>query len=283
MSGDAVGAVGAAEYPPMHATQVTFRSASRALVVCSSLLWAGCVSTPPAGPGLAVAPTQPVTVPVQAIDPTPALDQARRRLREARHRGAQVASAARMLDRAESAAAGGQTLRALRLARRADVLAEVAMNDHFAVLARAEYAELRQRTRLSERQAADMRAAEQAMAAREYRQAYDVLARINQTTRLAELAYRVARGDSLWRIAARPDVYDNGFLWPLIFQANRHQLSSPSDLAVGVELSIPRHPTVEAIYEALVTSGGLGKGQVSIGVPRVAESASARTSAETAP
>ncbi|MEC9405987.1 MAG: LysM peptidoglycan-binding domain-containing protein [Pseudomonadota bacterium] len=257
----------------MRATQVMFRQVAVIGLIVAAWWQAGCAVTPRPVPGLSAAPPLPEAVPPSTIDPMPALAQARSRLREARHRQADVGAAQALLTRAEAAVAGGQVLRALRLARRADVLAEVAINDRFAELARVEQVAVRQRTRLTEAQATELRMAEQAMAAREFRRAYDLLAHLNQSARLAELAYRVVRGDSLWRIAARPEIYDNGFLWPLIYQANRARLRHPSDLAVGAELEIPQHPTVEAIYEALVVSGGLGRGQVAIGRVRPATDA----------
>lgn len=260
-----VEAAGAAEYPPMRATQVTFRPFVLLLAIVGLLPHAGCLSRNAPSASLAPLPTVPAVVSASTIDPGPALTRARRSLREAAHRQANIADAEAMLARAEAASAGGQALRALRLARRADALSEVAINDRFAELARAEYVELRQRTLLSEQQARDLRVAEQALAEEDFRRAYDLMAQLNQSARLAEMLYRVVRGDSLWRIAARPEIYDNGFLWPLIYTANRDRLSSPSALPLGAELDIPQHPTVAEIYQALERSGGLSTGRVAIG------------------
>ena len=75
----------------------------------------------------------------------------------------------------------------------------------------------------------------------------------------------------MWGIAARPEIYDNGFLWPLIYRANSDRLSSPSALRTGMDLDIPKHPTVDATYEALRESGGLRAGEVRVGPIRAQE------------
>ncbi len=55
--------------------------------------------------------------------------------------------------------------------------------------------------------------------------------------------YRVAEGDSLPAIAARPDVYGDPFLWPLLYKANRDQLTDPRRIYPGQELTVPRNVT----------------------------------------
>jgi hypothetical protein len=42
-----------------------------------------------------------------------------------------------------------------------------------------------------------------------------------------EIMYTVVRGDHLWGIAKKSDHYGNGFAWPVIYQANRNQISDP--------------------------------------------------------
>lgn len=47
-------------------------------------------------------------------------------------------------------------------------------------------------------------------------------------------------GDTLWKIAARKDIYGSGWLYPLIYKANRDLIKNPSQLAAGLLLKIPR-------------------------------------------
>lgn len=54
-------------------------------------------------------------------------------------------------------------------------------------------------------------------------------------------------GESLWRLAVR--YYDNGYLWPLIYEANHQKIKNPDFLVKGSTLVIPElegsvsHPT----------------------------------------
>lgn len=53
--------------------------------------------------------------------------------------------------------------------------------------------------------------------------------------------YVVQRGESLWKIAARPEVYGNGNAWRRIFDANQDLLKKgPDSLREGMTLRIPR-------------------------------------------
>ena len=52
--------------------------------------------------------------------------------------------------------------------------------------------------------------------------------------------YVVQKGDSLWSIAAKPDIYGRATHWRRIFDANRDLLKSPDRLRAGMTLKIPR-------------------------------------------
>ena len=43
-------------------------------------------------------------------------------------------------------------------------------------------------------------------------------------------SYTVAKGDCLWKISAKKDIYENPFLWPLIWDANRGLIKDHPDL-----------------------------------------------------
>ena len=58
-------------------------------------------------------------------------------------------------------------------------------------------------------------------------------------------AYTVQRGDSLWSIAAKPEVYGKATRWRRIFDANRNLLPSPDRLKAGMVLQIPQEETDE--------------------------------------
>lgn len=52
--------------------------------------------------------------------------------------------------------------------------------------------------------------------------------------------YVVKKGDSLWWIAKYKDVYNDPFLWPLIYDANKKLLKDPNKIYPGQKLMIPR-------------------------------------------
>ncbi len=62
--------------------------------------------------------------------------------------------------------------------------------------------------------------------------------------------YEVMAGQNLAEIAALPDVYGDGLLWPLIYRANRDQIKTPREIAPGQVLDIPRDKTSEDLEAA---------------------------------
>ena len=52
--------------------------------------------------------------------------------------------------------------------------------------------------------------------------------------------YIVGEGETLWTISAQPQVYNEGLLWPLLYQANRDQIKDPRQIFPGQSLSIRR-------------------------------------------
>jgi hypothetical protein len=62
--------------------------------------------------------------------------------------------------------------------------------------------------------------------------------------------YTVKRGETLPQIAARPTIYGDSSLWPLIYRANRDQIRDPKRLWPGQILRIPRNVGKEEMAEA---------------------------------
>lgn len=61
--------------------------------------------------------------------------------------------------------------------------------------------------------------------------------------------YVVQKGDSLWSIAAKPEVYGKATQWRRLFDANRDLLKSPDHLKAGMTLKIPRGEGGGTTYE----------------------------------
>lgn len=62
--------------------------------------------------------------------------------------------------------------------------------------------------------------------------------------------YAVGEGETLWTISAQPEVYNEGLLWPLLYQANRDQIKDPRQIFPGQTLSIRRDMTQNELEEA---------------------------------
>ncbi|MDI9570051.1 MAG: LysM peptidoglycan-binding domain-containing protein [Pseudomonadota bacterium] len=52
--------------------------------------------------------------------------------------------------------------------------------------------------------------------------------------------YVVKKGDSLWWIAKYRDIYNDPYLWPLLYQANKDQIKKAGLIYPGQRLKIPR-------------------------------------------
>ena len=63
-------------------------------------------------------------------------------------------------------------------------------------------------------------------------------------------SYTVRRGETLPQIAAKPEIYNDMALWPLIYRANRDQIRDPYQLWPGQTLKVPRNFSREEALEA---------------------------------
>jgi nucleoid-associated protein YgaU len=62
--------------------------------------------------------------------------------------------------------------------------------------------------------------------------------------------YNVGEGETLWTISAQPQVYNEGLLWPLLYQANRDQIKDPRQIFPGQTLSVRRDMTEKDLEDA---------------------------------
>lgn len=72
--------------------------------------------------------------------------------------------------------------------------------------------------------------------------------------------YTVASKDNLWSIAAKPSIYGDSRLWPLLLKANAGVIKSPDVIKPGITLQIERNLTAEEIDSALEYSRKRGAG-----------------------
>ena len=53
------------------------------------------------------------------------------------------------------------------------------------------------------------------------------------------IEYSVKKGDSLWSIAGKMEIYCNPYAWPVILRANSNQIKFPDLILTGQKLKIP--------------------------------------------
>lgn len=90
-------------------------------------------------------------------------------------------------------------------------------------------------------------------------------ARLSEVQEVAMDSYTVARGDSLWGISARSEVYGNPYQWPLIYKANRSKIKDADLIYPGQQLDIDRSASaadVDAAIEHARTRGAWSLGVV---------------------
>lgn len=68
--------------------------------------------------------------------------------------------------------------------------------------------------------------------------------------RLYPSEYVVQEGETLMDISARREIFNDPYMWLLIYKANRDQIRDPKFIYPGQTLSIPRHMSFEDIVEA---------------------------------
>lgn len=122
-----------------------------------------------------------------------------------------------------------------------------------------------------------MKQAEEALGAGDYAKAVDLA---NQAKRMAENAiaqakaeqarlnpavdsaasrgamaganqYKVVRGDNLWNIAGKSDIYADSYQWPLIYKANRNQIKDADLIEVGQVFDIDRNASAADVAAAV--------------------------------
>jgi nucleoid-associated protein YgaU len=64
-------------------------------------------------------------------------------------------------------------------------------------------------------------------------------------------SYTVVRGDNLWNISGKSDIYGDPYQWPLIYKANRSQIKDPDLIFPGQNFSIDRSASSAEIDAAI--------------------------------
>ena len=64
-------------------------------------------------------------------------------------------------------------------------------------------------------------------------------------------SYTVQKGDSLWNISGKDSIYGDPYQWPLIYKANRSQISDADLIHPGQDLSIDRAASSSDVNAAI--------------------------------
>jgi hypothetical protein len=67
----------------------------------------------------------------------------------------------------------------------------------------------------------------------------------------ATRSYTTQQPETLAKVAARPEVYGNVGLWPLILRANPAQSKPPTQVPAGTRLDFPAHPSAREAAAAI--------------------------------
>lgn len=63
---------------------------------------------------------------------------------------------------------------------------------------------------------------------------------VEETEMVSDDMYTVAKGDCLWCIAEMKGVYNDPFMWPLIYKANAADINNPDLIYPGQMFTVPR-------------------------------------------
>jgi len=216
-------------------------------------------------------------MPVEAAEPAPRssrlalaeargeIDAAMADIRMAEARGLLQPEAKTWLQQAREAVDAGDATQARKLAGEAGGRARTALDGYYAGMAQQRIARLREAysDRMSSAQGMRLDTAESALKAGQSEVALMLVnALVDEVAPGATFEppvssggkvsqVTVREGDTLSAIAARPEVYGNADLWPLLLKANRGKFLRVDVLPVGIVLVVDRNATQEEIDHAL--------------------------------
>ncbi len=196
------------------------------------------------------------------------IDAAMADIRMAEARGLLQPEAKAWLKQAREAVEAGDAAQARKLAGEAGGRARVALKGYYADMAQQRIARLRGEYagQMSSAQGMRLDTAESALRAGQSEVALMLVnALVDEIAPGATFEPPVTRGDkvsqvtvregdTLSEIAARPEVYGNADLWPLLLKANRGKFLRVDELPVGIVLTIDRNASQEEIDHALALS-----------------------------
>lgn len=182
-----------------------------------------------------------------------AIGAAEAALQEANRLGFEWRDSQKILVRARGAAQKGDEEAAVKIANLAQAQGEKAINQYYLESAKMMLWDAEKRKgQMSSSQLSTYRDADAAYRNAQGRKAYDLSSGLTAELNAGQAdSYVVSRGDSLWGISGRRQVYGNPYQWPLIYKANRHHIDDPDLIYPGQDLAIPRNNSASEIGAAV--------------------------------
>lgn len=207
-------------------------------------LVAGCATT-----------TEPEPTPAPVSDDCQVAERliadAKAGLKEADSLGNAWRDTGKIIEQAEEALKAGDCAKAKELAGEAKAQTEAAINQYYLEQAKFKLEKLNAMSGLSADQQALLAEANAAYAAGKGREAYDLATRLEAMLAAQRMVYQVMKGDSLWSIAGKSNVYGDPYQWPLIYKANADKIKDADLIYPGQEFEIERNPTADAVSAAV--------------------------------
>lgn len=151
-------------------------------------------------------------------------------------------NAAALLQQAQAAQAT-DAAKAQQLAAQAKQAAGDAINDCYLAKAKDLQTQAQGFKNLSADQQSRLTQAGSYITGNQGKPAYDLLAALVAELQAAHMTYTVVKGDSLWRIAGKSDVYGNPYQWPLIYKANVDKIKHADKIYPKQSFDVVKNPT----------------------------------------
>ena len=208
---------------------------SAALLMAAGLL-AGCATNKPqAAPASATAAATAATT--QAISDTQAV------IASGQAPCNDTGNAADLLTQAQAAQKSGDEAKAQQLAAQAKQVATSAINACYCAKAKDLDTQAQGYSGLTADQQSRLTQAQTDETNGNCKAAYDTLSALVAELQAAKMTYSVVKGDSLWRIAGKSDVYGNPYEWPLIFKANMDKIKHADLIFPKQEFNVDKNPS----------------------------------------
>ena len=215
--------------------------------VLSLGLAGGCATTSQSAPPAAEQNTAAKAAAAKAIA------DAKAAYSEAEAKGYAWTTTGPLIAEAEKAFNAGDYQKATDLANKAKAEAEASINQYYLAKGLANLQQLQKmKDMMTPAQLAQLKQAQQYYSESKGKPLYDLTEQLLMEMKNAKpSSYSVVKGDTLWGIAGKNDIYGNPFEWPLIYKANAAKIHDPDLIYPGQDFSINRQASQAQINAAV--------------------------------